>query len=522
MRRTTSHPSTEHPSTEHPSTAPPSGRRLRRPMAALALVLLVAVTGCQGQAQAETPVLREPVSFTGDNPFSPAVGTDRPEVTPPPGAGGSFPGDTAGLFGGTENESTCDKAKLVEFLQQDRAKASAWAAVIGIPVADIPTFVATLTPAFLRSDTRVTNHGFRDGKAVQIPAVLQAGTAVLVDVHGAPVTKCFCGNPLTPPAATTAVVFTGPQWTTFSPNDVTVVVPVTQTVQQFVFVEPVSGQSFQRPAGTTGAQDAPAPAPAPTTFAPPTSPLPPPTAIPPTSTAAPGPPPGNVIPSATPSPSAPAPSPTSAAVPPGPGSPSPSPTASPPTSPMASAPTSPTASAPTSPTASPPTSPPTSPTASPPTSPTASPPTSPTASPSGSVSPTGIVRASWVVGDCFVQGGRAHGLVQVRADATTQKTFRVEVRLGEATRPVAVETVRVVVPPGQIGQAEVNARTSTPDGKIQCDILSIVDDATGTPPVAGDPLPPPTDSVPLPGQPSPGENTGPPPTPPNPVVPAPS
>ncbi|MGH3907098.1 MAG: DUF6777 domain-containing protein, partial [Pseudonocardiaceae bacterium] len=42
-------------------------------------------------------------------------------------------------------------------------------------------------------DTRVTNHGYRDGKATDRQAVLQAGTAVLVDEKGRPRVKCGCG-----------------------------------------------------------------------------------------------------------------------------------------------------------------------------------------------------------------------------------------------------------------------------------------------------------------------------------------
>lgn len=52
-----------------------------------------------------------------------------------------------------------------------------------------------------RADTRVTNHGFADGRATEIQSILQAGTAVFVDDTGLPVVKCSCGNPLGRPAA---------------------------------------------------------------------------------------------------------------------------------------------------------------------------------------------------------------------------------------------------------------------------------------------------------------------------------
>lgn len=123
------------------------------------------------------------------------------------------------------------------------------------------------------------------------------------------------------------------------------------------------------------------------------------------------------------------------------------------------------------------------------------------------------------MGDCFVQGGRAHGTVLVRADGPNPHTFTVRVQLGDRANPVAVETVQVAAAPGQIGRAEVEARTGTPDGRIQCAILSIVDE-NGVTPVAGEPLPPPPDSVPMPGQPTPGQTSGPLPSVPTPVVPS--
>ena len=80
------------------------------------------------------------------------------------------------------------------------AKAEAWADVLGIEVSEIETYVAALTAVRLRWDTRVTNHGFRDGEATPFQSLLQAGTAVLVDDTGVPRVKCNCGNPLGEPA----------------------------------------------------------------------------------------------------------------------------------------------------------------------------------------------------------------------------------------------------------------------------------------------------------------------------------
>ena len=63
------------------------------------------------------------------------------------------------------------------FLEANPTEARAWADVQGIEVGEIGDYVDGLTPMVLRSDTAVTNHGFTDGVANPIPAVLQAGTA---------------------------------------------------------------------------------------------------------------------------------------------------------------------------------------------------------------------------------------------------------------------------------------------------------------------------------------------------------
>ncbi len=254
-----------------------NNRRMLLPVIVVAALIALIGAGCSANDTPEQGTVQlEPVSFTGANPFTPPVGTDQSGVTPPPQAGGTFPGDTVGLYGGSANESACDPAKLVAFLQENPAKAAAWAGVLGIVPADIPTFIAGLTPVLLRSDTQVTNHGFSNGAAVAIPAVLQAGTAVLVDKRGFPVTKCFCGNPLTAPTVFTSTTFVGPQWNTFVTASVTVIAPVTQVVNQFTIVEPGTGSSFQRPAGSAGGQDGPV-----TSAAPPSAPPPAPSPSPP-------------------------------------------------------------------------------------------------------------------------------------------------------------------------------------------------------------------------------------------------
>ena len=170
-------------------------------MVVLAVVggALAVVLASGDDEAAASEVVREPVSSSGANPFMQSVGTDEPDVTPPPDTGGTFEGSTPGLYGGTMNQGSCDAEQMIAFLEANPDKAAAWADVLGIEVSEIRSYVATLTPVVLRSDVYVTNHGFANGRATTVPAVLQAGTAAFVDQYGFPVVKCYCGNPLTRP-----------------------------------------------------------------------------------------------------------------------------------------------------------------------------------------------------------------------------------------------------------------------------------------------------------------------------------
>lgn len=127
-----------------------------------------------------------------------------------------------GLFGGTGDNGVCAADALVAFLASEPDKAKAWVAAFNadptftwsggdeLDVSDIPAYVDELTATFLEVDTRVTNHGFRDGVATPRESLLEAGTAVLVDADGEPRVRCFCGNPLHlqdgEPVPTTSVV----------------------------------------------------------------------------------------------------------------------------------------------------------------------------------------------------------------------------------------------------------------------------------------------------------------------------
>jgi hypothetical protein len=254
------------------------------------VVAVVASRGGDGgggrAASKKKEVFAEPIS-TARNPFSPPVGTDYPSLPAVQTQGVSTqPGGQPGLYGGTMQQGSCDRTQLVVFLQQNPDKGAAWASTLGITPADIPTYVSGLTAVLLRSDTRVTNHGYVNGRVTSFQTVLQAGTAVLVDDKGEPVTKCYCGNPLTSPVAYPPVYF-GPKWPSFNPNSLTVIIKNTTIIDIFTLVDPRTGESFRRPKGTDGTRDAPTTPPTTTPTLPPTTA--PPRTQPPTTAAGPTP-----------------------------------------------------------------------------------------------------------------------------------------------------------------------------------------------------------------------------------------
>ena len=237
-----------------------------------------ATTAQNAGVRGASEVLAEPTSSTGKNPFMPAVGKDHSGVQPPAAAasssGGvaSYSGSLPGLYGGTRNIATCDAEKMISYLEQNSDKARAWAATLGIQPSQIRDYITGLTPVILRTDTRVTNHGFVNGYANPIQSVLEAGTAVFVDKYGEPVIKCYCGNPLTPPIAYSAPVYTGPVWSGFQTTNITIIERSITIIKIFTLYDPSNGKYFTHPAGIDFSHDGPytsgTPTPPPTTGSP--------------------------------------------------------------------------------------------------------------------------------------------------------------------------------------------------------------------------------------------------------------
>ncbi|MER7812761.1 DUF6777 domain-containing protein [Streptomyces sp900116325] len=218
-----------------------------------------------GGSTARGEIFLQPAGSAGQDPFTdstsrssaPATPTTAPTPTRT-GAGVTqgVDGSTPGLYGGTRKVASCDVEKQIKALTAAPDRNNAFAGVLGIDPSDVPAYLRTLTPVQLRLDTRVTNHGFRDGSATSYQAVLQAGTAVLVDDRGVPRVRCACGNPLLEPVPSKgSPEVRGERWPGYRSSSVVVVEPAPRVVKRFVMYDPRSGGWFTRGTGDTGGSD---------------------------------------------------------------------------------------------------------------------------------------------------------------------------------------------------------------------------------------------------------------------------
>ncbi|MEU2334379.1 DUF6777 domain-containing protein [Streptomyces sp. NPDC013172] len=251
-------------------------------VAALAVVL-TRTAGSGGPGE----VFLQSANSSGQDPFTRSTATKTVSASAAPVASGAataptnevrgVDGGAPGLYSGTKNSSSCDVEQQIRYFQASPPRNQVFAAQVGVQPAGVPAYLRSLTPVQLRADTRVTGHGYRDGGATTYQAVLQAGTAVLVDAHGVPRVRCACGNPLTPPVAQrTAPRTVGAAWPGYRPGDVVAVAPAAQVVDVFVLFDHEHHDWFDRHRGDhTGQHDRPAKPPAhPNPMNPPASPSP--------------------------------------------------------------------------------------------------------------------------------------------------------------------------------------------------------------------------------------------------------
>lgn len=178
-------------------------------------------------------------------------------------------GARPGLYGTPAQGNVCDAAALANYLVIRRANASAWASALGLQIDQIPAYLNSLTPVVLTVDTWVTGNRYSNRQAAPYQAVLQAGSAVLVDPAGVPRVHCMSGNPLLPPADVSfeTLKVTGEAWPGYEAQNV---VAVTYSEAPASFTDPVAmapmtelhlvnldtGDELTRPTGGTIAMPA--------------------------------------------------------------------------------------------------------------------------------------------------------------------------------------------------------------------------------------------------------------------------
>lgn len=263
------------------SSEPPSAPRLpgrtpwwRSRTAIVTGVLLVAaaLAVCflrQGGGSGE--VFLQAASADGQDPFTRSTAhstgryasvMDDAGAAAAAGASRSLPGATPGLYAGTRNAAGCDVEQQIGYFTENQGKGRAFAGAVGIDPDAIPAYLHGLTPVHLRADTRVTDHGYKDGSVTSFQSVLQTGTAVLVDDRGTPRVRCACGNPLGPPVAVQGTPRArGGAWDSYDPVKVVVVTPAESVLDAIVVHDPANGEWFERPVGSSGDNDSRATAP---------------------------------------------------------------------------------------------------------------------------------------------------------------------------------------------------------------------------------------------------------------------
>jgi hypothetical protein len=246
------------PPPEQPTRTTPwwqsRGLRLAISIALMLTSVVVFLVGRGANKASAGEVILQGKDTPGTNTFTPSVAAPSPPAgpnattAPAPSSGGliTAKGDAPGLYAGQRDVPSCNGPQLVSYLEGNPEKGRAWAQAVNIQPPDIKPFVATLTSALLRVDTRVSEYQFAGGKPVPKQSVLEAGTAVMLDRTGFPRVRCKSGDPLGQPrAVSTSPSYSGPRWPAFSPRQLVVVQPAPQTTP-FIMIDSPTGSIFLR------------------------------------------------------------------------------------------------------------------------------------------------------------------------------------------------------------------------------------------------------------------------------------
>jgi hypothetical protein len=251
------------PPPPEPAPAPGGHGRFDRKKiiaAAAALVVLLGLVagGLYLHARGDRTVTLLGLDAPGDDPFAPNLvlnGSIAPTARYGPGASRTPTGDLDGLYFDNSGSPSCNRAPLDGLLRSDPRLAAAWSGPLGVPSAGAAGYLSALTPARLRADARMTAYHYSDGAATSYPAVLQAGSAVLVDDRGIPRVRCADGGPLAGPQPVADPYYGGADWTGFDPAAMLEVRPAATAVREFGLVDNAGLAPFRRPAGSTGDND---------------------------------------------------------------------------------------------------------------------------------------------------------------------------------------------------------------------------------------------------------------------------
>lgn len=208
---------------------------------------------------ARTVVLLGP-DERGGEPFGPSLVVDggiTPTATLDPAARRNPVGDQDGLYFDAMSTSSCNRRALDALLKNNHDLAGAWGSALGTTGADAPAYLATLTPVRLRADTRVTAFSYADGEARPYRAILQAGTAVLIDNRGLPTVDCANSSPLAAPTSLTDPHYAGTAGAGFDPTGVIEIHPAGTVVREFGLVNSGGTAPFRRQPGNDGTHDVP-------------------------------------------------------------------------------------------------------------------------------------------------------------------------------------------------------------------------------------------------------------------------
>ncbi|MGW0324684.1 DUF6777 domain-containing protein [Nocardia sp. NPDC003183] len=246
--------------------------------AVLAVVALVAigVVILAPNQQSGGEIVLEGYDSLGALPFMPA-GPQPTQPVPHPssaalpvhnsGAGAvPFDGAEPGAYAGERDVTISRRDDLAAYLEGHPETAAALVEVLNkdpavtrsgsLTAAGLGAYLRALTPVVLRFDIRVTDHGLDGNTPVPRQAVLQSGTAVLVDGLGVPRIRLAGGSPLIAMQNVSETPqYLGVKWNGFDEKAIAAMRPTGTLLTVLVLIDLRTGVAFDRPVGSIGDRD---------------------------------------------------------------------------------------------------------------------------------------------------------------------------------------------------------------------------------------------------------------------------